>query len=118
MRPEIAAVIVALVAAACRSAGDASTTPAEHAVPVEITGVATEDVDVVVQAVGTLEAEQSVRVQPKRAGRVVELAVAEGSSVAAGTVLARLDDRDLRARLDQARANAIEIHVRATNASR
>ncbi len=118
MRPEIAAVIVALLAAACRSAGDASTKPAERAVPVEITAVATEDVDVVVHAVGTLEAEQSVRIQPKRSGRVVELAVAEGSSVAAGTVLVRLDDRDYRARLDQARASLTEIQVRAANASR
>ena len=118
MRPECAAVVMALLAAGCRSAGDASTTPAERAVPVEITAVATEDVDVTVHAVGTLEAEQSVRIQPKRAGRVVELAVAEGSRVAAGTVLARFDDRDFRARLDQARASLTETQVRAANASR
>jgi len=112
------ALVVSLAAVGCRSSGDASTKPAEPGVPVEISTVAVEDVDVTVQAVGTLEAEQAVRVQPKRAGRVAELGTAEGSWVAVGTMLARLDDRDLRARLDQARANAIELEVRATNASR
>src|SRR5262245_34928693 len=105
-------------AAACRSAGDASSPPAETAVPVEMALVAVEDVDVAVQAVGTLEAEQAVKIQPKRAGRVLELAMIEGASVTAGTVLARLDDRDLRARLDQAHANETEAEVRTANANR
>jgi membrane fusion protein (multidrug efflux system) len=119
MRPvPIVALVASLAAAGCRSSGDASTKPAEAAVPVEIVAVGVEDVDVTVHAVGTLEAEQAVRIQPKRAGRVAELALTEGAWVAAGTVLARLDDRDLRARLDQARANATELEVRAANARR
>jgi membrane fusion protein (multidrug efflux system) len=118
MRPGPALLALAMAAAACRSAGDASTAQAERAVPVEIALVGTEDVDVTVAAVGTLEAEQSVKVQPKRAGRVVELAMAEGVWVTAGTALARLDARDLRARLDQTRAAETEAEIRVANASR
>jgi membrane fusion protein (multidrug efflux system) len=119
MRPGPAVLLaLSLAAAGCRSSGDASTKPAEKAVPVEIAAVGVEDVDVTIHAVGTLEAEQSVRIQPKRAGRVVELGMQEGVRVAAGTVLVRLEDRDLRARLDQARANATELEVRAVNARR
>lgn len=109
---------ILLAVAGCGSAPDAAPTKAERPVPVETAVVAVEDVDVMVKAVGTLEAEQAVKVQPKRAGRVVELPMAEGTEVQAGAVLARLDDHDVRARLDQARASVTEAEVRARNATR
>src|SRR5262245_29068852 len=110
--------VLLVVATGCRATEDAAAKPGEKPVPVETAAVTAEDVDVVVKAVGTLEAEQVVKIQPKRPGRVVDLQLAEGVMVWAGTVLARLDDRDLRARLDQARANVVEAEVRFRNTTR
>lgn len=55
------------------------------------------------QVNGRIEADRIV-VAPKLAGRIVELAAREGARVEAGQLLVRLDDRTLRARVDQARA--------------
>ena len=52
---------------------------------------------------GRIEGDR-IAVAPKFAGRVVELAVREGDVVTAGQLLTRLDDRAVRARLDQALA--------------
>jgi membrane fusion protein (multidrug efflux system) len=117
MRAAVCAILVG-IACGCGSAPDAAQKKSEQPVPVETAVVASEDVDVTVKAVGTLEAEQAVKVQPKRAGRIVELLMAEGTRVTAGTVLARLEDHDVRARLDQARAAATEAEVRERNAAR
>lgn len=110
--------VLLVVAVGCRATEDAAAKPGEKPILVETAAVAAEDVDVVVKAVGTIEAEQVVKVQPKRAGRVLELQLAEGVMVWTGTVLARLDDRDLRARVDQARANVVEAEVRVRNVAR
>lgn len=59
--------------------------------------------DGLLQVNGRIEGDR-VTVAPKFAGRVVELAVREGDVVTAGQLLVRLDDRALRARLDQALA--------------
>jgi HlyD family secretion protein len=52
---------------------------------------------------GRIEGDR-VTVAPKFAGRVVELAVREGDVVMAGQLLARLDDRAVGARIEQAQA--------------
>lgn len=66
------------------------------------------------QVNGRIEADRIV-VAPKLAGRVVELTVREGAQVEAGQLLVRLDDRTLRARVDQARAadRTLEAQVAA-----
>jgi RND family efflux transporter MFP subunit len=51
-----------------------------------------------------VESESQVQVYPRAEGVVVELAVEEGDPVAADQVLAQLDDRDARLRVDDARA--------------
>lgn len=85
---------------------------------VETAVVSAEDVDVLVQAVGSLEADQRIDVKARRSGRIAELPVDEGQRVEAGTILIRLDDRDLAARVDQARAAVTEADVRAAAAKR
>lgn len=50
-----------------------------------------------VYATGTVEAGITVRLAPQTAGRIIELLADEGKDVKAGDVLARLDDRDMRA---------------------
>lgn len=64
---------------------------------------------------GSIEATQ-VDVAPKISGRVVQLAVNEGDTVRAGQVLVRLDDRDLRAQVDQARAAVVSGRAKVAQA--
>lgn len=59
---------------------------------------------------GRLEA-QSVAVASKYAGRVTEVLVAEGALVEAGTVIARLDDRDTQARMLGAKADVLRARA-------
>ena len=66
------------------------------------------DLLIEVMGTGTVEARVSTIVSPKIQGRLVELAVDQGSSVTKGQIIARLDDSDLRRRVELAVAN-IEI---------
>lgn len=59
--------------------------------------------DGLLQLNGRIEGDR-VTIAPKLAGRVIELAAREGDAVSAGQVMARLDDRAVRARLEQALA--------------
>ena len=65
---------------------------------------------------GSIEATQ-VDIAPKIGGRVVRLVVNEGDTVRAGQVLVRLDDRDLRAQVDQARASVTADEAKVGQAS-
>lgn len=51
-----------------------------------------------------IESESHVQIYPRAGGVVTELLVEEGDVVSAGQVLAKLDDRDARLRLEDARA--------------
>ena len=59
--------------------------------------------DSVVALSGRIEGDDSA-VAPKTSGKILEVTVREGDTVAAGQVIARLDDAQVRAREDQARA--------------
>ena len=61
--------------------------------------------DAVLTASGYVIPRRRVEVSSKLSGRVEELLVDRGDMVRAGQVLARLDDREFRAQLSQARAN-------------
>jgi HlyD family secretion protein len=52
---------------------------------------------------GRIEGDDSA-VAPKTSGKILEITVREGDTVAAGQVIARLDDAQVRAKEDQARA--------------
>lgn len=109
----VALLVVTL--SACRPTSTASTSAPAN-VPVETVVVATEDVDVTVQAVGTLKADQVVEVKPKRSGHISELRIVEGGRVDAGAVLVTLHDADLRAQVDLAQASVTDAQVREGNA--
>lgn len=66
-----------------------------------------------VYATGSVESSVTVRIAPQVAGRLLELLADEGVVAKAGQVLARLDDSDLRASLDdaQARLRYTEQHL-------
>jgi RND family efflux transporter MFP subunit len=67
---------------------------------------------VVLNATGYVVAQRKAAIASKATGRLEWLGVAEGSRVKAGEVIARLDNRDVRAQADSAEAN-----VRAARAA-
>ena len=69
------------------------------------------------QVNGRIEADRVV-IAPKLAGRVGELGVREGARVEAGQLLLRLDDRSLRARVEQAQAAERTLQAQVAALSR
>ena len=59
-----------------------------------------------VYATGTVEASVTIRVAPQIAGRLIELNADEGQSVKSTDILARFDDRDMRASVAELEARA------------
>jgi RND family efflux transporter MFP subunit len=76
--------------------------PPAVAIALATTGPAVE----AVYATGSVEPVQWARVGPALRGRVVAVLVEEGERVAPGQVMARLDDREARARADEAEVRA------------
>lgn len=119
LRAGFALVWLSLGLASACGGGTAAGPGAESApIAVETAVVGSEDVDVILEAVGSLEADQRIEVKARRSGRIETLPVGEGEAVDEGTLLVRLDDRDLVARVDQARAALGEANVRAEAAKR
>ena len=86
------------------------------AVPVEIATVERRSVSAYLETNGTLEAEDEVDIVTRAAGPIVELSTEEGMQVREGQVLARIDDRELRAQVTTAEvalAEATRAHERA-----
>lgn len=77
---------------------------ATAAVPIRVVQVARQDVAKYLTGIGTVQSLQSVTVRPQIDGTLAKLAVSEGQWVKQGDLLASIDDRAIRASLDQARA--------------
>lgn len=78
--------------------------PAAAAVPVKVIDLKAEDVPLFVTGIGTVQSLQSVVIRPQVDGILTRVLVREGQQVKAGDLLATLDDRAIRAALEQARA--------------
>jgi multidrug efflux pump subunit AcrA (membrane-fusion protein) len=90
-----------------KKGGEARTgEPAETAPPVAVTTARAESREVpsYVQATGSLVAEETSDVASQASGQVVSTPVGVGAFVRQGDVVARLNDRDARLRLQQAQA--------------
>ncbi|QXH35057.1 efflux RND transporter periplasmic adaptor subunit [Pseudomonas muyukensis] len=77
---------------------------AASAVPVRVVAVVEQDVPRYLSAIGSVLSLHSVEVRPQVEGVLTQVLVKEGQWVKAGDLLASLDDRAIRANLDQARA--------------
>ena len=64
---------------------------------------------------GRIEGDDSA-VAPKTTGKILEVTVREGDTVKAGDVIARLDDAQVRAREDQARAALVDAQAKMEGA--
>lgn len=81
--------------------------------PVEVADVKSESVTDRFRGVGTIEAEETVRIVNEIAGVVRELPFAEGQPVAQGDLIARLDDSELSAEAE--RADALRDQARTNH---
>ena len=80
------------------------TAVAATAVPVRVIQVVQQDVPRTVSGIGAVLSLHSVVIRPQIDGILTQLLVKEGQTVQAGDLLATLDDRSIKASLDQAKA--------------
>jgi len=105
----LAVLIVAALAAAFALgpnavSGLSSIGPTTEGVEVRVEQAARSTLTEMVKAPGTIEPKKSVDISAEVAARVEELPVEEGDRVSKGEVVVRLDDRDLLAALESAKA--------------
>ncbi|MDH0645439.1 efflux RND transporter periplasmic adaptor subunit [Pseudomonas sp. GD03858] len=81
------------------------------AVPVRVVAVAQQDVPRYLSAIGSVLSLHSVEVRPQVEGVLTQVLVKEGQWVKEGDLLATLDDRAIRASLDQARAQLAQTQA-------
>ncbi|MFG6205554.1 efflux RND transporter periplasmic adaptor subunit [Pseudomonas retamae] len=77
---------------------------APNAIPVRVVTVSAKDVPRYTSGIGSVLSLHSVVVRPQIDGILTKILVKEGQLVKAGDLLATIDDRSIRASLDQARA--------------
>jgi membrane fusion protein (multidrug efflux system) len=73
--------------------------------PVEVTPVRTDTVVDAITATGQIEALQSIELRPEVDGRLVDILIREGTEVAQGTPLFKVDDGELTAQVARAEAD-------------
>ncbi|MFC6335665.1 efflux RND transporter periplasmic adaptor subunit [Pseudomonas sp. CCM 7891] len=101
----IVGVLILLAIAAWASTRPAKTRlAASTAIPVRVVSVAEQDIPRFVSGIGSVLSLHSVVIRPQIDGILTKLLVKEGQQVKAGDLLATIDDRSIRAGLDQARA--------------
>lgn len=86
-------------------AADAGAEAGGFSVPVEAATVVSEPLTLSIPTVGSIRSNESVTLSPEMAGRIAELHIAEGEQVAAGAVVAVLDQSVYKAELAQAQAS-------------
>jgi membrane fusion protein, multidrug efflux system len=113
VRPISAALLILAAVAACKkaeSAGGGAGGPGgpggggPPAMPVEAAAARSDTVVDAILATGQIEALQSIELRPDVEGRLVRILVREGSTVARGTPLFKIDDAELRAQTAQVEA--------------
>jgi membrane fusion protein, multidrug efflux system len=81
------------------------------AVPVKTALVQQQTVPVLIRAIGQVKARQSVEIRSQVDGLLQQILVEEGQLVQAGDLLAQIDDRSIKAALDQAKAQLAVVQA-------
>ena len=89
---------------------------ANEAVPVTVVPAAPQNVPVYLTSQGTVQALNTVNVQPQVGGQLLKLDFTEGGPVKKGQVLAEIDPRTLQAQLDQAMAKRAQDQTQLATA--
>src|ERR1043166_5108572 len=96
--------LLIVIAVGC-SRSNGKTTSGPPPAPVTVATATTQDVPVVVHAIGNVRAFSMVMVKPRIDGRLEKVGFKEGDEVKQGDLLFELDPRALQAALDQAEGN-------------
>jgi len=88
----------------------------DTAVPVTVVPVAAQNVPIYLTGAGTVQALNTVSVQPQVGGQLLKLDFVEGGEVKKGQVLAEIDPRTLQAQLDQATAKRAQDQTQLATA--
>lgn len=100
------------------SDGEGEGSEASRGVPVELHSVETRTLNRTVEAVGSLNAIQTVQVSPEIAGRIESLSFKEGDTVVKGDTLVQLDDDLVHQQYEASRHALDEAQANLQNASR
>ncbi|WHZ19280.1 MAG: Multidrug efflux system MdtABC-TolC, membrane fusion component MdtA [Rhodanobacteraceae bacterium] len=100
----VVAFILWRIFAGGKSSGPDAFGGADTPVPVTVVPAAAENVPIYLTGQGTVQAMNTVNVQPQVGGQLLRLDFVEGGQVKKGQVLAEIDPRTLQAQLDQAMA--------------
>ncbi|MHB1591025.1 MAG: MdtA/MuxA family multidrug efflux RND transporter periplasmic adaptor subunit [Sulfuricella sp.] len=85
-------------------------------VPVVAVAARSGDIDVVIDALGTVTARNTVTIKPRVDGQLVRIAFREGQLVKAGDLLAEIDPRPFQAQLDQTIGQLVRDQALLANA--
>lgn len=85
-------------------------------VPVTVAAAARKDVPIMLEAIGTVQAFNTITVRAQVTGQLVKIAFSEGQKVKKGDVLAQIDPRSYQAALDQATAKKAQDEALLANA--
>ena len=89
---------------------------ADEPVAVTVVPAARRDVPVRLEALGTVQALNTVTLRPQVSGQIEAITFREGQEIKAGEVIARLDARPLKAALDQVRAKKVQDQAQLATA--
>jgi RND family efflux transporter MFP subunit len=84
--------------------GENANASAEAPVSITVGKSVGREIPAVIQATGTLVADETSNIAPKAAGKVVNVSANVGDFVSQGSVIAKIDDKDARLRLAEAQA--------------
>jgi len=87
-----------------------------QAMPVGVAKAALGDIDVTINALGTVTPLATVTVKPQVGGQLIKIDFTEGQTVQAGQVLAEIDPRPYQAALDQAQGQLARDQAQLANA--
>jgi len=91
-----------------RGNANANANNSEAPVTITVGKAISREIPAVIQATGSLTADETSDVAPKVAGKVVNVSANVGDFVGQGSVIAKLDERDARLQLAQAKANVAQ----------
>ena len=102
MKQFLSAFLFLIIVSSCKSKKeDPKKNQQQPTINVDVIVVEPTDISNTIEANGSVAAGESVEIEPEISGRLTYLKVSEGSRVAKGTVLAKINDADLRAQLNK-----------------
>ena len=114
----ISALIVLSFFISCKSKNKVQVVAEKPPVMVEVIVAGAEDVASSLEVNGTVLSNEMVELRPEISGRLVYLNIPDGAAVKAGTILAKVNDADLQAQLEQQKIQldlAVKTEKRLSN---